>query len=82
MADKNIRPEALASEIGISGKILRAWLRKNHTRPAESKNTAWLITPKVAEEARKAFKKNETPEPKAKPKATKKPKAKAEPVEA
>jgi malate synthase len=66
-ATKNIRPEALAQEIGISGKVLRAWLRKEHPRAKEQKNTAWLITPAVATEARKAFKKNETPEKKAEP---------------
>jgi hypothetical protein len=55
----SMRPEALAQEIGISGKILRAWLRKNHTRPAEAKNTAWIVKPEVVKAAKAHFKKQE-----------------------
>lgn len=75
MAAKTFRPEDLAKDIGISGKVLRAWLRTNHPRDAKAKNTAWIIPASVAAEARKAFKKNEASE---KPKADNKPKAEVE----
>src|SRR5262245_18200896 len=56
---KTMRPEALAKELGMkNGKQLRAWLRKNHTRKAEAKNTAWEIPANVVAEARKAFAKD------------------------
>jgi hypothetical protein len=52
---KTMRPEALAKELDMSGKVLRAWLRKNHARPEEKKNTAWEIPANIVAEARKAF---------------------------
>jgi hypothetical protein len=55
----SMRPEALATELGVSGKNLRAWLRRNHARPAEAKNTAWIIPAEIVKEAREAFKKQE-----------------------
>ena len=55
---KTYRPADLAKELGIDPKVLRAWLRKNHTRTAEAKNTSWVITATVAADARKAFAKN------------------------
>jgi uncharacterized protein YjcR len=51
-------PTQLATELGISPKVLRAWLRKEHARTAEAKNTSWVVTAKVAAEARKVFAKN------------------------
>lgn len=51
-------PKALAEEIGVSPKVLRAYLRRNHQRPAEAKNTTWVIPATVADKARKAFEKN------------------------
>ena len=50
-----VRPEALASELGVSGKLIRSYLRANFTRPAEAKNTAWVLTAKQAESVRKHF---------------------------
>jgi hypothetical protein len=35
MAAKTFRPEELAEELGVSGKLIRAYLRANHTRPTE-----------------------------------------------
>jgi len=58
---ENLTPKALAEEIGVDAKVLRAYLRKEHARPAEVKNTTWLITPAVADEARAKFAKQETP---------------------
>jgi len=58
MAARTYTPTELAKELGISPKVLRAWLRKEHTRTAEAKNTSWVVTAKVAADARKAFAKN------------------------
>ena len=49
------RPEELAKELKITGKQLRAWLRKNHTRDEKQKNTAWYLDAKTVASARKAF---------------------------
>jgi len=48
----------LAREIGVDAKVLRNYLRRNHTRVAEAKNTTWVIDAKVAAQAKKAFAKN------------------------
>jgi predicted site-specific integrase-resolvase len=56
---KTYSPKELAAEIGIDAKVLRAYLRKNHTRVPEAKNTTWIIPAKVATAAKAAFKKNE-----------------------
>ena len=62
-----ITPKVLAEEIGVNPKVLRSHLRKAFTRPAEAKNTSWLIPEDVAQAARDHFealkaKKAETPE--------------------
>lgn len=36
-------PKALAADLGIDPKVLRSYLRKTFTRPAEVKNTTWLL---------------------------------------
>jgi predicted site-specific integrase-resolvase len=56
-----ITPKALAEEIGIDAKVLRAYLRKEWTRPNEVKNTSWIITTEAADAAREKFAKQETP---------------------
>jgi predicted site-specific integrase-resolvase len=56
---KTYTPKELAAEIGIDPKVLRAYLRKNHTRPSEAKNTSWIVPADVAAKAKAAFKKNE-----------------------
>jgi hypothetical protein len=58
MAAKTYTPAELAKELGVSPKVLRAYLRKEHTRSAEAKNTSWVIPAAVATKARKAFAKN------------------------
>jgi predicted site-specific integrase-resolvase len=55
-----ITPKALAEEIGIDAKVLRAYLRKEFTRDPEVKNTSWIITPEAADAAREKFAKQET----------------------
>ena len=57
---KTYTPKELARELGLpeDGKILRTYLRKNHARAIEAKNTAWIIPADVANAARKAFAKN------------------------
>jgi hypothetical protein len=53
------RPEDLAKEIGISGKIVRAYLRATFPRPAEAKNTSWVLTPKMNASVRAHFAKRQ-----------------------
>lgn len=55
---KTFTPKELAAELGVDPKVLRNWLRKEHTRSTDAKNTSWVITAKVAADARKAFAKN------------------------
>ncbi len=50
-----ITPKDLAAELGSDPKRLRGWLRANHTRPTEAKNTTWGITAEVADAARARF---------------------------
>jgi hypothetical protein len=33
------------------GKIVRDWLRATYTRPREMRNTSWLLSPEVAQQA-------------------------------
>jgi predicted site-specific integrase-resolvase len=62
---KTYTPKELAAELGVDPKVLRNWLRKEHTRVSEAKNTSWVITAKVAADARKAFAKNKADSAKA-----------------
>lgn len=57
MADSptTMTPKALAEELNIDPKRLRGWLRKEHSRTPEAKNTTWAITPDVVEAARERF---------------------------
>jgi hypothetical protein len=50
-----IRPEALADELGVSGKLVRAYLRKTFTRIPEAKNTAWVLDADQADNVREHF---------------------------
>lgn len=49
------RPEELAAEIGISGKVLRGHLRSRYPRPIEAKGSTWLLSAEVADEVREHF---------------------------
>jgi hypothetical protein len=55
-------PKALAEELQVDPKRLRAFLRANFARPAEAKNTSWAIAPEAIEAAREKF----APKPEAK----------------
>ena len=55
MSGKTLTPKALAEEIGVDPKALRAYLRSNHGRQAEAKGTSWTVPADVAREARKHF---------------------------
>jgi hypothetical protein len=55
MANTPITPKALATELAIDPKRLRAFLRSQYTRPAEAKNTSWTITDEAAKAAREHF---------------------------
>lgn len=50
-----VRPEALAAKLGISGKIVRAYLRMTFPRPAEAKGTTWVLTSEQANAAHDHF---------------------------
>jgi hypothetical protein len=52
---KGIRPSELAEELGINAKTLRAYLRRQHTRPADAKNTSWYLSDAVADDVRDHF---------------------------
>jgi predicted site-specific integrase-resolvase len=54
-----LTPKVLAEEIGIDAKVLRSFLRKNFTRPAEARNTSWIVPEDAATAARDHFKKQE-----------------------
>ena len=54
---KTFRPEELAATLGISGKIVRAYLRKTYTRPASAKGSTWVLSAKQASDTLAYFKK-------------------------
>ena len=53
---KTYRPEQLAKSLGISGKVVRAYLRKEFTRPADAKNTSWVLSAAQAKKTMEHFK--------------------------
>ena len=53
---KTYRPEQLAEALGISGKVVRAYLRKEYTRPADAKGTTWVLTADQAKSTLAHFK--------------------------
>jgi hypothetical protein len=54
--NKTYRPEQLAEQLGVSGKIVRAYLRKTYPRPEEAKGTSWVLTREQAAATVKYFK--------------------------
>jgi hypothetical protein len=38
------RPETVANALGVSGKLVRGFLRVTFTRPIEAKGTTWVLT--------------------------------------
>lgn len=65
MSGTPLTPKALAEEIGIDPKNLRAYLRKTYPRPVEVKNTTWIVPADAAIAARAHFKKQEATAPNA-----------------
>jgi hypothetical protein len=55
-APKTYRPEQIAENLGVSGKVVRAYLRKQFPRPEEAKNTSWVLDEKMAAQTLKHFK--------------------------
>ena len=43
-AAANARPETVANALGVSGKLVRGYLRTNFPRPIEAKGTPWVLT--------------------------------------
>jgi hypothetical protein len=54
---KTYRPEDIAATLGISGKVVRAHLRKTYTRPASAKGSTWVMSQKMATETLAYFRK-------------------------
>src|SRR5262245_34623566 len=54
---KLIRPEDLAATLGISGKVVRAYLRKTYPRPANAKGSTWVLSQAQATATLAYFKK-------------------------
>ena len=40
----NVRPETVALALGVSGKLVRAYLRMTFPRAIEAKGTTWVLT--------------------------------------
>jgi predicted site-specific integrase-resolvase len=55
MANDTIRPEALAESLGVSGKVVRAYLRKTFARAPEAKGSTWVVTSDQAKDVRAHF---------------------------
>jgi hypothetical protein len=53
--DKGTTPDALAKELGISPKTLRAFLRKDFARPPSDHSKAWELTSVQIAAARKRW---------------------------
>lgn len=54
-AAKTYRPEQLATALGISGKVVRAHLRRTYKRPETAKGSTWVLSQKQATETLKHF---------------------------
>lgn len=50
-----MKPETLARELGISGKTLRAWLRRRYPRSATARYQRWQLSDAQVEAARRRF---------------------------
>jgi hypothetical protein len=54
---KFTRPEEIAATLGISGKVVRAYLRKTYPRPASAKGSTWTLNAKQTADTLAYFKK-------------------------
>jgi transposase len=53
---KTYRPEQIADALGISGKVVRAYLRRTFPRPIEAKGSTWVLSEDQATNALEHFK--------------------------
>lgn len=53
---KTYRPEQIAESLGVSGKQVRAYLRRTFTRPADARGTSWVLDKNQAAQTLKHFK--------------------------
>lgn len=49
--DRTYRPEEIAIVLGLSGKLVRGYLRSTFTRPLEAKGTTWVLSNEQAQAA-------------------------------
>jgi hypothetical protein len=61
MANKTYRPEQLATHLGVSGKLLRGYLRATFPRAAEAKGTTWVVTAEQAAKCIEHFESRRSP---------------------
>jgi hypothetical protein len=54
---KFTRPEDLAATLGISGKVVRAYLRRTYPRPTNAKGSTWTLNAKQTSDTLAYFKK-------------------------
>lgn len=47
--DRTYRPEEIANALGLSGKLVRGYLRSTFTRPVEAKGTTWVLDAEQAQ---------------------------------
>lgn len=47
--------EQLAESVNRSGKVVRAYLRRNFTRPTEAKGSRWMIEGSIVEAVQSHF---------------------------
>lgn len=52
---ENCRPEEVAAALGVSGKLVRGYLRVTFTRPIEAKGTTWVLTNEQAQDVLNHF---------------------------
>lgn len=55
-AGRTYRPEEIAAGLGISGKIVRGYLRATYKRPPTAKGSAWVLNAKQARDTYAHFK--------------------------
>jgi hypothetical protein len=53
---KTYRPEQIADALGVSGKIVRAYLRRTFPRPIEAKGSTWVLNADQATQTLEFFK--------------------------
>lgn len=52
---RRMAPAELASELGVAGSVLRAWLRRTYSRSVVDHGSRWVLTPDQVKAARQHF---------------------------